>query len=516
MWVQKPTIKTVEEVARLIVDSAVDAFEARKRWAVDNSATVGFPEAVDAGAATLDLARFAGALLGPAGAAGVVAMSPIFFAAVLAAHFKSEEEDGENNLLQSASAFRRAVARGTRVLNLRGVMVPFVHSHGSLVYLELGRTPEHEKRVFLTSLPLDESVPCYPAELNFRDAGLRMGRTALVRIEEAGLKGFDWIPLRSSDEATTSATRVWKASGPTGTEALVREELRSVRWEAIVYRPYFLANVRLRGKRLPILVDAGFCCIAGRPTDEEAKTIRSRALKQRPRREERAVRVLGSRCHNCGSDVAIGRTALIVVCPNCQAGLRPMEQGLRVIPFEVSALENARSAAYLPFWRFSFTLTQAKEQFTDLDEWATAARRSGLPKTFAAKGRFLLVPALSWLNTAAGDSAFVATVRLLHRAPVRFSKDRLPDAQIARFAPVEVSASAASPLARLVLASLFDRAEASRLKAEVFTRLVTKADVKLDEATLAYVGFERTRKGVARDGVEIPIPACADSESTES
>lgn len=515
VWVQKPTLSTPEDVARLVVDSAVAAFEARKRWAVDNSATVGLPEAVDAAAATVDVARLAGALFGPVGAAGVVAMSPIVFAAVLAGHFKSEEEDGENDLLQSATAFRRAVAKGTRVLNLRRVMVPFVHSHGSLVYLELGRTAEHEKRLFLTSMRLEESAPSYPTDLNFRDAGLRMGRTALARIEEAGLKGFDWIPPRSSDEAIHTTT-TWRASGPTGAEALVREELRCVRWQAVVYRPYLLANVRLREKRLPILVDAGFGCIAGRPTDEEAKAIRSRSLRHRPRREERAVSVLGSRCHNCGSDVAIGPTALVVVCVNCHAGLRPTEQGLRVVPYELSIAEGVRSAAYLPFWSFSFALTWGKETFTDLDEWASAARRSGMPKTFTAKGASLLVPALSWLNTPAGDSAFVATARALHRIPVRFSKKPLPDGQVGKFAPVEMSASAASTLSKLVLASLFDRMESSRLKADVFTRLVTKVDVTLEEATLSYVGFEKTAKGVRRDGVDIPIPAHAGSKSTES
>lgn len=500
VWIQRPMIREAPEVAKLMIDQAIEAFEIEKR-----------AEAEADGRLTVEDKLRIGVYAAEGGPAAILVVSALLLAHEVYGHLTPELADGSPNPHQSVGSFRRLVTERTRVLNLRRIMVPFALKDGATGRIELDRGDDHERRLRVFTVRLQSARAAYPEGGGLGDLSLQMSRASLVRPHDCDLSTFGWIPTgRRIDPPIADPTLERSASATF--DRTTRDVGVCVRWEATVYRPYILAKVRVGHKTQLVLFDAVTGMLAGRPTEDDAGKVRRSTVSRAPAPKQQTLRILKSRCPNCGSDLELDPRDIIVVCANCREGVEPGSSGLSRSPLDVSPSPSNGRAVYLPFWRVPFSLETEGRTWTDLRTWSARLRAAGLPEDFRLNAPWLLIPAMPWLNSVDGDRAFVRTAQSLHRDPPEFERSRLPERQTPKFFPVRISSGAAKGLARSVLGSMIDEKAVVRLKMATLDKFLLKASLALGEARLSYVGFDSTRGRIRRGALEIPARVLAAEE----
>lgn len=333
-----------------------------------------------------------------------------------------------------------------------------------------------------------------------------MGRSSLVRPHDCDLSAFGWIPIGRRVEPPIADPAQERSAGASF-DRTSRDIGVCVRWEATVYRPYVLAKVRVGHKTQLVLVDAVTGMLAGRPTEDDAGKVRRSTVSRVPAPKRQTLRILRSRCPNCGSDLELDPHDLIVVCGNCREGVEAGSSGISRAPLDVSPSASGDRAVYLPFWRVPFSIEVGGQTWSDLRAWSARLRAAGLSDDFRLNASWLLIPGMPWLNSADGDRAFARTAQCLHRDPPEFSRSRLPERQVPQFFPVRISSDAAKGLARSVLACMIDERSVARLKMATLDKFLLKAALVLGEAQLSYVGFDSARGRIRRGALDLPARA---------
>jgi DNA-directed RNA polymerase subunit RPC12/RpoP len=495
IWIQQPVISEPEQVRKIIIERAVEEFEMEKRRSqypdedqVEISINLGARIALETGV--------------PA----IAALGAFLLARELVHLFAPERAEGSPNTWVGSARFRRTIMEGTRVANLRRVLVPFAFHEGTTSRVEVDRSSDGQRRLRISTHPLSDSQPLYPASLSFRDAGLKASPSTLSRLESGVLADFDWIRIDRAAGRPRAETLLERSPLPDFNRS-IRDVGVSVRWEGAFYRPYLLANIRALSRRFVVLIDAVSGNVVAQPSPEEARAVRKAAVRTAPSAVAPPTRVLASRCRHCGSDVRLGPRDVLVVCPNCRMGVEPTDAGLVSRRLDVAFSKNEGHVFYVPFWRFQFLVDSDALIFKTLEAWAASARNRHLPRTFAPKGPFLFVSAMSWSQSPLASSTFVKASRSVHFNPPDFGVGRAPDRQVARFLPVRVNATAARGLGRVVLAALLDDDAVARLNVPALDRILFRPDLRLSDPCLCYVGFDETGRGARRGAYELKTSA---------
>jgi hypothetical protein len=498
IWVQRTLVNDAADIAKVMVDQAIEAFEIQKRAAAESDGHLGFEDKLRIGVYAAE-----------AGPAAVLAVGALLLARELYGHLTPELADGSPNPHQSVESFRKLVTRGTKVLNLRKIMVPFLLRDGTTARVELDRRDDQERRLRVFTVRLQNARATYAEGGGLGDLSLQMSRACLIRPQDCDLSTFGWVPIGRRVNPPAVDPTVERSAIATFDRA-IRDLGVCVRWEATVYRPFILANVRVGRRTELVLVDAVTGMLAGRPTEGNAGKVRRSTLAQAPHPpEQRAIRILRSRCPNCGSDIELDPRDIIAVCGNCQAGVEPSSPGLSRSPLDVSPSPSDGKAVYLPFWRVPFCLESGGRTYKDLGTWSAGLRGTGRSEEAGPTAPWLLIPAMPWHNSVEGDEAFARTVKLLHRDPPDFSQPQFPEKQRLQFFPVRISSAAAKGLARSVLASVIDERAVARLKVATLDKLLLKASLALGEARLSYVGFDSVRGHIRRGALNLPAAVLA-------
>jgi hypothetical protein len=501
IWVQRPVVTDAADIAKLMVDQAIEAFEIEKRADAESDGHLGFEDKLRIGVYAAE-----------AGPVAVLAVGALLLARELYGHLTPELADGSPNPHQSVESFRRLVTRGTKVLNLRRIMVPFLLRDGATARVELDRRDDQERRLRVFTVRLQSARAAYAEGGGLGDLSLQMSRASVVRPQDCDLSTFGWIPIgrRVNPPAVDPAV---ERSAIAAFDRATRDLGVCVRWEATVYRPFILANVRVGRRTQLVLVDAVTGMLAGRPTEGNAGKVRRSTLSQAPPpAEQRALHILRSRCPNCGSDIEFDPRDIVAVCGNCREGVEPSSPALTRSPLDVSPSHSSGRVVYLPFWRVPFCLESEGQTYKDLGAWSARLRGAGLPEEVGPTAPWLLIPAMPWLNSVEGDEAFARTARLLHRDPPDFAPPQFPEKQSPQFLPVRIGSAAAKGLARSVLASLIDEKAVARLKVATLDRFLLKASLALGEPRLSYVGFDSARGRIRRGALNLPARVLAEEE----
>jgi len=494
VWIQRPVIRETADIAKFMVDQAVAAFDIERRTAADQS-SVSLPDKVRIGMYVAE-----------AGPPAWLAVGALVLARELYNHLTPELADGSPNPGQSVEAFRTRITERTKVLNLRRVLIPFSLCDGAICRVELDRGENEERRLHLLTERLQRARVSYPEEDGLGDLSLQVARISLVRPDDCDLSDFDWVPVGRQAQSPVADPSRERSASPTFDRTL-RDLGVCVRWEATVYRPYVLANVKVGRRAEVVLIDAATGLLAGRPTESAVQKVRRSATSKAPAPPLGALQILPSRCPNCGSDLQLDPRDIIVVCGNCRTGVEPGASGLSRSALDIAPSSVDGRATYLPFWRIPFSLSNNGEVWSGLQAWSASLRAAGLPKDFTPRAPWLLIPAMPWLNSAEGDRAFVIAARGLHRDPPEFGSFQLPEKQVPKFYPVRLGSNAAKGLARGVLAGTIDEKAMVHLNPRILEKFLLKASLVLEEPRLCYVGFDNAVRGIRRGTVELPARA---------
>ncbi|MBN2430630.1 MAG: hypothetical protein JXQ27_04110 [Acidobacteria bacterium] len=284
---------------------------------------------------------------------------------------------------------KNRIRPGIRIRQFHTVYAPYDLCSLVLGFLALGRTPRTARKIFQ---PLffthDEITPAYHPPWDFRDRGLKLSRQVMKPLGPELLARYSFLepkPLRRDDAALLENWR--------GRRDLLRGELDPLHHTAVlvkardwtVYRPYVYVLAEIEAAPRWILLDGQFGTVAAYPDSAEVTRVQKgkwHGLAPEFVGRQR-LRILPSRCPECGGEVpAAGRTEYLV-CRRCLRLLRPSSAGLERIRYGVVAdallpapdeQRIGRSAVYLPFWRCEGRLGHEGRFFHDFAALLAAAQ----------------------------------------------------------------------------------------------------------------------------------------------
>ena len=147
VWVQPPLIREAKEVANLIIEQTVAAFEIDKRAAASEES-----------AETLQLGYYAMRI---GGVPGVVAFGAYELAKQLVHLFAPDPSDGSPNVHLSVAAFRASVEAAIRVVNLRRLLVPLFLKDGASCWVDVDEADDGTRRLSVRTMRLQDARAAY-------------------------------------------------------------------------------------------------------------------------------------------------------------------------------------------------------------------------------------------------------------------------------------------------------------------------------------------------------------------
>jgi hypothetical protein len=383
--------------------------------------------------------------------------------------------------------------------------VPYWHLTGAVLQGILGR--RHDiKTTCVRSFAVEHTVPGYdPARANLRDRGLRLDQTLARPLTAAAVAaGGRFLPRLPLEEQQHREIDKWlQRDLDREVEPIAKHGVFLPGPRLLVYRPYWVAQMMTDKGQEWILFDAGFLTIAGYPSELEVREL-LRLRDEDPlgaeRESFRRVRIVPSRCPDCGFEESYDRRAVLIVCPNCHRALQLGPEGAQIVPYVHAVRGQAQlDAAYLPFWRYTFaTELPDKKTLASLDDYAKALFPQP-PPGFRPTGRHLFVPAFRLLGTEPGDEVFKDLCEWIHEQPPEQREGKIPLGGRPRLLGVSLSEREARRLAPFVLVALHNKASAARMNTLLLKKAVKDARLSLGEPALVMVPF-------GRDGEDVTIP----------
>jgi ribosomal protein S27E len=438
--------------------------------------------------------------------------------AELIARYSTEGADGtrleppELLLEQELRRFEESLAEKVHVVEAHPVEVPYWHLAGTILQGILGRQGDGPKEMRIRAFAVEHTAPGYDTrKANLRDRGLRLARARVHPLSRRTAQDrgpfLPWVLI--PEEAHREVDRWRTRDLDPGTEPVTkRGDLVFVR-RFLVYRRSWLARVLVSdAEQSWVLVDGGFATIGGYPGEVEARALLAATTPEPERAElpETKVYVHPSRCPDCGAEVAFASRSIAVICGNCQLGLEPRADGIRVLPYDHAASSWNGPAEYLPFWIFPARLTLPGAPPIDhLEEYARLLYPKGAPPGFALKGEHFFVPAFRLLGTEAGDECFQHLAEWIHGAPPEIAAGKVPLGQDVAFRDATLSEGDARETLPFLLYAVHDKPSAARLNTLMVRKLLDAAQIPEAPGRLVFVPLLPNGEGLVAPGTRLRL-----------
>jgi hypothetical protein len=251
----------------------------------------------------------------------------------------------EAQVSHQADVFAQRVAERLEVAAWERFLAPYWHRFGTLYQAAFGRDAEAVKRMELVVTTLEGSAPATTIPLP------PMGKLSYLRALS---------PLHGSPEAVLPALPVElgreeidnKVQQPTRRSAdaeiqvITHASTFVTEVSALIYRPWHVAEVTLDGRDYRFLVDGAAADVAGEP--QWVGNLQPAPLP--PGDESRRLRLVPSRCPECGADLPFAPDTVIHLCLNCCRVVELEGTRWRALPYYSE--QPSPGAWMVPFWRF--------------------------------------------------------------------------------------------------------------------------------------------------------------------
>ena len=261
---------------------------------------------------------------------------------------------------------------------------------------------EHgSKEYFFRRAPVDQAVAAYDCNSwNFRDRGLRFKATRFKEVTRELLATCTHLPF-SVDSAALFDT-ILRAYPPVEPAPLYifKHHALSEQRKLPVLRPYWIVTYTCGGEET-VLVDACYETVAGHPEQEEAERFFAYQGKPLAPAQSPVLKVISSRCPECGADVDWGIKEQIHFCQNCGRALVLRSGEVVVQPYEYLVTDQ-NDSILLPFWRFTVHLKRQNLEYANLADYFRPLFMDRLLKG-RAFSNFLSIPAFRIRKVPKGD-----------------------------------------------------------------------------------------------------------------
>lgn len=425
--------------------------------------------------------------------------------AEIVAHYSDSDGNppSEEFIEARLAAFATELRRSARLLEAHRLHAPYGHVSGAIVQGILGRRRGGAKVVQVRAFGVEHSVPAYDAALaNLRDRGLRLGGSRVRPLRSAEVPGrglfLPSVPVESRPHREIERWRTQDLDREL--EAVAKHGAFCAGREILVYRPYWVVRAATDEAPRWMLIDGAFGTIAGYPDAGEAAELLALGTRDPLRSGEesfRRVRIIASRCPDCGHEHRFDPRSHVEVCRSCHLALEPLADGIRVRAVaHVDPDGHPGALEYLPFWRCRLQ--------GSLEDHARALFAQAPPR-FHPAGSSLWIPAFRLLGTAIGDETFRALAESTHGAPPEVHAGKVPLGRAeSRFRGVTVDEGEARTLAPFALLGLHTTTSAARLNGQLFGKAIG-LELAAEGAELVLVPFRRAGKVLERPGVKLPL-----------
>jgi len=388
---------------------------------------------------------------------GAIVTSPEIKAAAAAA---------ERAVSARAEAYRARLEKELHVVPLDRFLAPYHHGMGTLYQALFGRSKRDMEK-----------------QLRFRVGTLEAAALATDRAElpKMGklsyLKALEPVAVLEQEVRTLPLDRdpdvLKKVYGNLDAKQLDRT-LQVIRLggvftpevQAVVWRPWWTAEVRGAGINETVLVDGASGSVMGTPPalrDEDLVGLPDEA-----RAPGKGLRFLPMECPVCGFEFPFDRDAVVHFCVNCHRAFAVQGGRKTELPYDRPTTPPSPADGFrlVPFWRFPLRLRTAGGQLiTDM-----AHLTDGIDGTFDQIGddapmerEDLLIPAVRLINDRLQTVAFQRLFAFTRGLRVELSQDRFPLDE----KPEPLTTSLPEPevrrLAPLYLANAFGRRDLARV-----------------------------------------------------
>lgn len=278
-------------------------------------------------------------------------LDPVTLAAVNAA---------EKQVNRAADRWAAALRPQVKVLSWQPFLAPYWHRSGTLYQVAFGRAEDGSKRVdfAITHLEGAQRACSVPLPEMGKLSYLRSLRP-LLGAPEASLSALPVEGGREELAQRLTSQEQRRASFPFRVIAVRGALVPQV--EALVWRPWHLAQVSVRGRRHELLIDGAASRVAGQPPP----ALPSLSTPPTPTEREQ-IRLAPCRCPACGAELTFIPDAVAHLCGNCFRLLDASPPRLR--PLRYLSELPCKGHGSLPFWRFTLALrTPEGHLIRDLD-----------------------------------------------------------------------------------------------------------------------------------------------------
>jgi hypothetical protein len=413
---------------------------------------------------------------------GVMVVRPEASAAIAAA---------EAAVSAKADMYRARLAASLAVVGTQHFLAPYRHGMGTLYQAAFGRNPQDQEKKLRFAIGLVEAATIATDAMELPEMGRLSYLRALVPAAQspADLKT---LPLDVDEGA------LQRAYGQLDRKQLVRD-LNVIRLgvkfseevTAVVWRPWWIAEVEATGIHETLLVDSAAASVAGM-----APYLNDEILEDLPedvRLPGMGLRFVPMECPTCGHEYPFDSDAVVHFCHNCHRVCGVDGERKRELEYCHQPMPEGGEYDLVPFWYFPLRLrTGGGELLTDLihfkDGIDGAMDQIGDAAEMRQHG--ILVPAFRCINMRLMAQSFGRLLLHTLRQPPRITGKRFPLDLRPRPWHVSLEEAEARNLLPLYLANAFGRRDVTKVKVNQVVDWLFEA-VQESPGTLAFIPIPR-------------------------
>jgi hypothetical protein len=415
-------------------------------------------------------------------ASGVIVVRPEATATIAAA---------EAAVSAKADMYRARLASSLEIEGTQHFLAPYRHGMGTLYQAAFGRSPQDQEKHLQFAVGLVEAAVIATDAMELPEMGRLSYLRALVPAAQSPGE-LKTLPLER-DRSVLEA-----AYGRLDRKQLVRD-LNVIRLgvkfseevTAVVWRPWWIAQVKASGIHETLLVDGAAASVAGAAPYLNPEILAD--LPEEARQPGSGLRFVPMECPTCGHEFPFDADAVVHFCHNCHRVCGIDGERKQELDYLHQPMPEDGDHELVPFWYFPLRLrTGSGTVLTDLLHF-----KDGIDGTMdqigddsVMKQHGILVPAIRCINMKLMARAFARLLLHTLRQPPQLTGKRFPLEEKPQPWPVSLEEPEARNLLPLYLANAFGRRDIARVNVNQVADWLFEA-VQEKPGTLVFVPVPR-------------------------
>lgn len=370
----------------------------------------------------------------------------------------------EQAVALKADTYRSKVEKTLKISETKSFLAPYYHSMGTLFQAAFGREPRtQDKRLLFTMASLEGALTAQDiVELP------PMGKLSYLKtlVSAAQLEPDVEVLLPNNDAETLK-----NAYGELDRKQLdhsiqtiklgssFAEEVR-----AVVWRPWWIAELEHNGTRESLLIDGASGSAAGAAPFISNDLFQT--LPETARVPGASLRFQPMECPTCGHEFRYETDTALHFCTNCHRLFEAHRKGKTEIDYDHGTTASGKNMDLVPFWRFPLQLMTG-EGFIITDMMHLKDGIDGRMDQIgdeAEQGQdFLWIPAIRCINARLMATAFNRLFLHIASNPPRLTRGRYPLDEKPLPWPIGLEEDEVRQFAPLYLANAFNRRDIARV-----------------------------------------------------